>query len=192
MNPKVALEECIKNALDAMSLPLDENFFGTPRRVASYLMEFNTGVSLEGLRMILGTPFTNDGIDELIAQTNIPFRAMCAHHLLPFFGTVSIGYIPDKKIVGLSKLARLVDAAGTRRPSLQETITNDIARVLEETLEPLGLIVAIHAEHTCMAIRGIAAIGVTTSTSAVKGLLKTNSDARQEFFELVAIHGHRR
>lgn len=176
---QVHVQELLKN----LGLPLsDPNFAETPRRVTDYLMEFNQGKSLEEA---LGTPFPNDaGIDVMLVQTGIPFRAVCAHHLLPFFGTASIGYIPKKHIVGLSKLKRLTEAAGTYKPSLQERITHDIVRVLDNVLVPTGVMVTIEAEHTCMAIRGVVAPGVMTITSAVRGAFRDVPQARQEFFEL--------
>lgn len=152
----------------------------TPKRFLKYLQEFNHG---KDLKASLGTPFDNEGkIDQMVVQTQIPFRGVCSHHLLPMFGEASIGYLPNKKIVGLSKLARLVDAAGTRKPSLQEVISNDIADTLE-SLEPKGVIVVIRALHTCMAVRGVVAEARTT-TSTARGAFLLNPQARQEFFEL--------
>lgn len=108
----------------------------------------------------------------------------CAHHLLPFFGEASIGYIPTEKIVGLSKLARLVQAAGVRKPSMQETITDDIVRTVDVVLKPRGVMVVVKAEHTCMAVRGIVTPGVSTITSAVRGVFRDAPHTRIEFFEL--------
>lgn len=152
----------------------------TPRRFTNYLMEFNQGGDLEEA---LGTVFQTE-VDEMVVQTNIPFRAMCAHHLLPFFGEASIGYIPTEKIVGLSKLARLVQAAGVRKPSMQETITDDIVRTVDVVLKPRGVMVVVKAEHTCMAVRGIVTPGVSTITSAVRGVFRDAPHTRIEFFEL--------
>lgn len=174
-------EEAFQKVLDIMELDVaDEHIKRTANRFIRYLDEFNGGTSLTET---LGTPFNSSG-DQMIVQTRIPFRAICAHHLLPFVGTVSIGYIPDELIVGLSKLARLSRAAGLNAPSIQEKITHDIADTLMQVLSPEGLIVIIDAMHTCMAVRGIAAPGVYTTTSVVRGKLRDNEPARQEFFEL--------
>ncbi len=180
--PYNELKRRVADMLEQMCLNvIPEDMTDTPRRFANYLMEFNQGGKL---RDALGTVFDNQGIDEMVVQTNIPFRAMCAHHLLPFFGEASIGYIPTDKVVGLSKLARLVRAAGVRKPSMQETVTDDIVRVVDEVLKPKGVMVVIKAEHTCMAVRGIVTPGVSTVTSAVRGAFRDTPPARAEFFEL--------
>jgi GTP cyclohydrolase I len=112
---------------------------------------------------------------------------MCSHHLVPAVGWAAIGYLPHKRVVGLSKLTRLVQAAGTRKPSTQEEITNTIADTLHQTLECLGTIVITKAEHGCMSVRGVNAPGVYTSVSAVRGLFLTNPSAKQEFFDILKL-----
>ncbi len=181
-NPITVLEEFI----GLMNLDVaDPNVDGTSTRFVRYLEEFiNPKTNLEAE---LGTSFPNEGIDAMVVQSGIPFRAVCAHHLLPFFGTAAVGYIPTDRVVGLSKLARLVRAAGTKKPSMQETITSEIANAMEKVLKPRGCMVVIDAEHTCMAIRGIVAPGVTTSTSAVRGVFRDAVHTRTEFFELAKL-----
>ncbi len=168
----------------------DEETADTPRRFVQYLKEYiNPGVDLQ---KVLGTVFEAPNQDTMVVQTGIPFRAICAHHLLPFFGTAAIGYIPETRVVGLSKLSRLVEAVGTRAPSMQETITDIIANVLQNALRPLGTMVVIRAEHTCMAIRGVVAPGVHTITSSARGVYlegERSIQARAEFFELAKLHG---
>ena len=178
-NPHHVLEEF----MELMNLDrTDENLRNTPSRFIRYLEEFINPIT--DLEAELGTSFPNEGIDAMVVQSGIPFRAVCPHHLLPFFGKAAIGYIPTDRVVGLSKLARLVRAAGTKKPSMQETITSEIADTIEKVLKPRGCMVVIDAEHTCMAIRGVVAPGVTTSTSAVRGVYRDAVHTRTEFFEL--------
>ena len=166
----------IEMGLDPKEAGLKE----TPRRVTAYLLEFVkpfpdniwTGI------------FDAEGYSGIITLSNIPFRMICEHHLLPALGHASIGYIPHKKILGLSKLPRLVDAVGTERPSLQEKITNRIVDLLEKHIEPAGSICTIKAEHTCVACRGVATPGIVTTTSSVRGLFRNVPAAREEFFHL--------
>lgn len=176
-------EEAMRKLMALIGLDkYDPNMVDTPLRFSKYLKEFiNPDTDLEAE---LGTSFPNEGIDAMVVQSGIPFRAVCAHHLLPFFGTAAIGYIPTERVVGLSKLARLVRSAGTKKPSMQETITSEIADTIEKVLKPRGCMIVIDAEHTCMAIRGVVAPGVTTSTSAVRGVYRDAVHTRTEFFEL--------
>lgn len=158
----------------------------TPARFIKYLLEYLN--PFEPAR-ILGDGFkgpANHGIHGLIAQCNIPFRMICEHHLLPAFGLAHVGYIPRQKVVGLSKLARLVDGAGTHRPSMQELIGEKIADALMSCLDANGAVVMIEAEHTCMACRGVNAPGVITSTQVIRGVFRDVPAAREEFMALVA------
>jgi GTP cyclohydrolase I len=131
------------------------------------------------------TSFANEnGYDELVLARDIPVRSVCEHHLLPFVGVAHVGYLPGDRIVGLSKLARLVEHFGSR-PQLQERMTRQIAGLLEEELSPRGVGVVIEAEHSCMTLRGVRARGVTTVTSTLLGLLREDPRSRQEFFSLI-------
>ena len=132
--------------LGHIDLVKEPEFADTPRRVAQYLQEFHQRLSPAN---VLKNDFDIDDQVGLLAQTNIPFRGMCAHHLLPFKGKAAIGYIPHKKVIGLSKLARLVQAVGLESPGIQEIMTNKIANALADSLDPKGVIVIISAEHTC-------------------------------------------
>jgi GTP cyclohydrolase IA len=163
----------------------------TPERFVSYLQEFINTVDIDKL---MGDGFDAASADihhtdvkGMITQTNIPFRAVCEHHLLPMLGYAHVGYVPHKKIVGISKLARLVEAIGTERPSLQESITERIADVLFDHLDSLGSIVVISATHGCMAVRGVTAPGVLTSTSCIRGVFRDVPEARQEFFNILQL-----
>ena len=159
----------------------DSSIVDTPNRVAKFLQEFNQGTDL---KQLLKARFECDS-KGMVVQTGIPFRALCEHHLLPFLGVAHVGYIPNKWVVGLSKLTRLVQSAGTRRPSIQERLTKEICSLLSDELDCLGAIVVINAEHTCMSVRGINAPGVRTITSSVKGVFRDVPAAREEFFALI-------
>ncbi|KKM07492.1 hypothetical protein LCGC14_1733330, partial [marine sediment metagenome] len=163
------MEAQIRVMLTSMGLNPDEpGLKETPRRVTAYLLEFVKPFPDN----IWSGVFDAEGHDGIITLSNIPFRMICEHHLLPALGHAAIGYIPNKKILGLSKLPRLVDAVGTERPSLQEKITDRIVALLEENIEPKGTICVIKAEHTCVACRGVATPGIVTTTSRVEGLFK--------------------
>lgn len=164
---------------------LNGHFEETPRRVAAFLSEFvNPHVDLAE---ILRDGFEHDSSTAMVVQTGIPFRMLCAHHLAPATGFASIGYIPNERIVGLSKLARLVDAAGTRIPSTQEKITDEIADVIDKTLYAKGVMVVTQAEHTCMTARGVKAPGTRTNVSAIRGVFKNATGPRMEFMGLAKL-----
>lgn len=180
-------KECIEKLLMTYGLSSDNiHFRETPRRMVSSLNYF---FQQKDLKESLNTVFKSDA-DGIVAQTKIPFKMLCAHHLLPAYGFASVGYIPKGRIVGLSKLCRLVQDAGTYAPSTQEQITEDIINTLDEVLKPTGSIVSISATHTCLALRGANTPGVVTITSAVRGAFKEVPAARQEFFELCNLHSH--
>jgi GTP cyclohydrolase I len=135
------------------------------------------------------TTFPNDeGYDELVLARSIPFRTVCEHHLLPFSGVAHVGYLPGERIVGLSKLARLVEHFAAR-PQVQERLTKQIADCLEEQLSPRGVGVVIEAEHACMTLRGVRALGSTTVTSALLGTMRADARSRAEFFALAGVPG---
>ena len=159
-----------------------EHFEKTPKRFLEYLREFNQPFTNEE---VLGVRFDKKGHDSLIAQVEIPFVGMCAHHLLPMTGVAHVGYIPQDSIIGLSKMARLVRAVSHAKPSLQEHIGSEIAGRLNHYLMPLGVIVVIEAEHGCMSARGINVPGVLTKTSSLRGVFLDKPEARQEFFSLI-------
>jgi GTP cyclohydrolase I len=132
------------------------------------------------------TTFPNDeGYDEFVIARRIPFRSVCEHHLLPFVGVAHVGYLPGDRILGLSKLARVVELFACR-PQVQERLTTQIANWLDERLKPKGVGVVLEAEHMCMTLRGVQAAGANTVTSALLGLARTDARTRQEFFSLVA------
>ena len=161
--------------------PSREGLRETPRRVAASFAELLTPPPFEL------TTFPNDErYDELVLARNIPVASLCEHHLLPFIGVAHVAYLPGERIVGLSKLARVVEQFA-RGLQVQERLTQQIANRLATELDPRGVGVVIEAEHLCMAIRGVESHGSRTVTSAVHGLLRTDARSRQEFFSLV--HG---
>ncbi len=182
IRPKENMYQHVQGLLIEMGLdPRKPGLLDTPRRVTRYLMEFCQPFPDN----IWSGVFAANGHNGIVAVSNIPFRMICEHHLLPALGRASIGYIPNKLVLGLSKLPRLVDAVGTEKPSLQEYITDRIADLLEENIEPSGTICMIKAEHTCMACRGVASPGVVTTTSSVRGLFRNVPAAREEFFHMI-------
>jgi GTP cyclohydrolase I len=155
----------------------------TPRRVADAFAELLTPPSFDL------TTFPNDeGYNELVLATAIPFQSLCEHHLLPFMGSAHIGYLPGERILGLSKLARILDMFA-RDLQVQERLTQQVADWLRDNLNPRGVGVVIEAEHLCMSLRGVRARGSRTTTSALHGLLREDARSRQEFFSLTGLGG---
>lgn len=169
----------VRDLLEALGLdPTDDGLADTPRRVARMFTEL---LSPQPFRP---TTFPNDaGYDELVLVSDIPFTALCEHHLLPFRGVAHVGYLPGDRIVGVSKLARLVEAF-SRRPQVQERLTAQIADWLRAHLAPRGVGVVLQAEHLCMSIRGVRSHGARTVTSTLYGHLREDPAARREFLDL--------
>ncbi len=187
----------IKDTLRELGIDLeDENFKDTPMRWLRYMGEF---LQPFDEKACLSTSFTAPEAPEapaknagtynhaLIVQSNIPYQAVCAHHLVPVLGRAHVGYIAHEKVVGLSKLTRLVHGISHRMPSLQEDVGNAIVVALIEHLDAKGAMCVIKAEHGCMACRGVARLGISTSTASLRGFFITRPAARQEFYELVKI-----
>jgi GTP cyclohydrolase IA len=152
----------------------------TPRRVADAYAELLTPSPFRA------TTFPNDeGYDELILARSIPFHSLCMHHLLPFHGVAHVGYLPGDRILGLSKLGRVVEYF-SRDLQIQERLTTQVADWLEEELQPRGVGVVLEAEHTCMSLRGVQKLGAKTVTSAMRGLLREDARTRQEFLSLTS------
>jgi len=150
----------------------------TPKRYIKFMKEF-----LEPKEFNF-TSFDGEGTDEMIAQTNIPFFSLCEHHTAPFFGVAHVAYIPNNKIVGLSKLARTVDLYANRFQN-QERITSQIAERLTSELNPLGVAVILKAQHLCMCMRGVKKHDTWTTTSKMIGIFKQDLNARNEFLNLI-------
>src|SRR5215472_8675770 len=168
--------------LQALGITLDsESLRGTPGRMARAYAELFTP------RPFSMTTFPNDeGYDELVLARAIPVRSVCEHHLLPFTGVAHVGYLPGPRILGLSKLARIVEHY-SRRPQVQERLTKQVGDCLYTHLRPQGVGVVIEAEHTCMTLRGVQAAGSRTVTSTLLGTLREDPRSRQEFFALTGV-----
>ncbi|HET9872622.1 MAG TPA: GTP cyclohydrolase I FolE [Propionibacteriaceae bacterium] len=177
----VAAERAAFAFLTALGVNLgSESMAATPGRMARAYAEMFSP------RPFDLTTFPNDaGYDELIIARSIPMQSVCEHHLLPFIGVAHIGYLPGERILGLSKLARVVELFA-RRPQVQERLTQQIADWLEEHVAPRGVGVVVEAEHLCMTVRGVRAADTNTVTSALHGQLRNDSSSRAEFFSLVA------
>lgn len=162
--------------------PAREGLVETPRRIAEMYQDIFSGLDADPAKE-LQTRF-EEGHREMVIMRDTPFYSMCEHHLLPFFGVVHIGYIPQGNIVGLSKLARAVDVLA-RRPQVQERLTSQLADVLMDNLNPTGVAVVVEAEHLCIAMRGVRKPGTHIITSATRGSFRDASVTRQEFLSLV-------
>ncbi|MEV1201714.1 GTP cyclohydrolase I FolE [Microbispora rosea] len=174
-----AAERAAREFLEALGVSADsESLRETPARMAQAYAELFTP------RPFDLTTFPNEeGYDELVLARSIPVRSVCEHHLLPFAGVAHVGYLPGDRILGLSKLARVVEHFA-RRPQVQERLTKQVADWLADRLRPAGVGVVIEAEHTCMTLRGVRAVGSTTVTSTLLGILREDARSRQEFFAL--------
>jgi GTP cyclohydrolase I len=175
-----AAERAALDLLRAIGADVDSpGLLGTPRRVAASFSELVTPAEFAA------TSFPNEGrYDELVLVRDIPFHTLCMHHLLPFFGRAHVAYLPGDSIIGISKLARVVELFA-RDLQLQERMTVQIADWLEQELSPRGVGVVLSAEHTCMTIRGVLKPGARTVTSALRGTLRDDAGTRQELFSLV-------
>ena len=158
--------------------PTREGLKETPKRYIKFMKEFLAPKEFKF------TCFDAEGTDEMIVQTNIPFYSLCEHHIAPFFGVANIAYIPNGKIVGLSKLARTIDLYANRFQN-QERITTQVAERIQEELEPLGVAVTLKAQHLCMCMRGVKKHDTWTTTSKMLGAFKDNLDTRNEFLNLI-------
>lgn len=177
-----AAERAAAAFLEALGLPTgSEGLRETPGRMARAYTELFTA------RPFTPTTFPNDaGYDELVVARDIPLRSVCEHHLLPFTGRAVVGYLPGERIIGLSKLARVVEQFACR-PQVQERLTTQIADWLDGQLRPRAVGVVLAAEHTCMTLRGVQATGSSTVTSALRGHLRRDPAARQEFLSLAGM-----
>jgi GTP cyclohydrolase I len=174
-----AAQRAAHDLLEALGVDLtDESVRDTPRRIARMYDELLTP------RPFNRTTFPNDGgYDELVVATGIPFHSLCEHHLLPFVGVAHVGYLPGERIIGLSKLARVVELFA-RNLQVQERLTTQVASWLDDHLQPKGVGVVLEAEHLCMSLRGVQKPGARTVTSALHGLVRDDSRTRPEFLAL--------
>ena len=162
--------------------PLREGLKGTPQRVARMYLELFSGIAVDP-RSVIDTLFEEEHPEEIVILREVPFFSMCEHHLLPFFGQAHMGYIPDGRIAGASKLARALDVVA-RRPQLQERMTSQLAEAIHDVLRPDGVAVVIEAEHLCMSMRGVKKKGSHIVTSATRGLFEKHGISRSKLLTL--------
>ena len=179
--------EAIKNAVREILIAVGENpdrpgLIETPRRVAKMYAEMFSGLFQKPARHL--DVIFPEQYDEMVLVRDIRFTSMCEHHLLPFSGFAHVAYIPNGKVTGLSKIARVVEEV-SRRPQVQERMTQTIAELIDEHLQTSGVAVVIRAEHSCMSIRGVRKPESSTVTSALRGIFKTNESTRAEFMSLI-------
>ena len=182
------MEEHIRSILKSIGEDPDrEGLLRTPQRVSQALEFLTQGYRMDPEKVINDALFTED-YEEMIVQKDIDFYSLCEHHMLPFFGKAHVAYIPHHKIVGISKLARLVDVY-SRRLQVQERLTNQIATIIMEKLDALGVAVVIEAEHLCMRMRGIQKQNSFVITSTLLGAFRTRQETRNEFMNLIRQRG---
>lgn len=179
--------ELIKTAVKMILQAVGENpdrpgLIETPTRVAKMYAEMFAGIKGDPGRHLRVT--FPENYDEMVVVKDIPFTSMCEHHLLPFTGVAHVAYIPNGKVVGLSKLARVVEDV-SKRPQVQERMTQTIADLMDKELKCTGVAVFLEAEHSCMCIRGVKKHGCTTITSVLRGVFKTNLSTRAEVLSLI-------
>ncbi|MFN0144869.1 MAG: GTP cyclohydrolase I FolE [Dehalococcoidia bacterium] len=178
------LKAAVVDLLEAIGEdPARDGLADTPRRIADMYAEIFSGLAIDPLQY-LKVSF-EVAHDEMVILRNIPFYSMCEHHFLPFHGEAHVGYIPDGRVVGISKLARVVEGFA-RRPQIQEQLTTQVAEAIMEAMSPDGVAVVIEAEHLCMTMRGVQKPGSRMVTSAMRGQFKQSSVTRSEFLSLVA------
>jgi GTP cyclohydrolase I len=164
--------------------PTREGLRDTPARVARAYEDWFSGYTQDPEDYLARTFEEIEGYDDMVILRDIRFESHCEHHLAPIIGAAHVGYLPDHRVVGISKLARVVQAYA-RRLQVQEKLNAQIAKCIQATLEPLGVAVVIEAAHHCMTTRGVHKIGVTMVTSTMLGVFRTNSDTRREFLHII-------
>lgn len=178
------VEGAVKVLLKALGENPDrEGLKETPNRVARMYGEIFAGYN-QTPEDILRKDFDSEGHQDMVLVKDIPFYSHCEHHMVPFYGVAHIAYIPKERVVGISKLARLVECFA-RRLQIQERMTSQIADAIEEVLEPEGIAVVVTAEHMCMTMRGVQKPGAKTTTSAMRGVFSEEASARAEFLSLI-------
>jgi GTP cyclohydrolase I len=174
------IEHAVRNILTEIGEdPHREGLLGTPERMHRMWLELTCGYHVDPDRLINGAVF-DVGYSEMVVIKGIPFYSLCEHHMLPFFGTASVGYLPRGRVIGLSKIPRVVEMYA-RRLQVQERMTQQIADFLQERLNPYGVGVVIEAEHLCLAMRGVQKGGATMVTSSVLGTFRSTKETRDEF-----------
>jgi GTP cyclohydrolase I len=181
----VKVEQHVRGLLSLLDVDWsDDNFTDTPARYAKWIAPMAQRADADEIKKILGVTFQEEH-EELVMVTNIRFEALCAHHLLPFTGVAHVGYIPMLGVVGISKLARVVQYVANRM-TLQERVTKEVADALETYLQPQGAMIVVRSRHSCMSIRGVREPYAETVTSAVRGVFAHNANGcKDEFLSLI-------
>ncbi len=184
MNKEEEFEQAVTKVLELLGEdPTREGLLKTPNRVAKALKFLTEGYDQDP-KEILNQALFSTSNDEMVLVRDIEFYSMCEHHMLPIIGRAHVAYIPDGKVVGLSKIPRIVNVYA-RRLQIQEQMTEQIADAILETIRPKGVAVVIHARHMCMEMRGVQKINSTTVSSALRGLFKSDERTRSEFYNLI-------
>ena len=179
-------EAMVKEQLSALGEdPARQGLLRTPLRVAKSLEFLTSGYGTE-LEDVLNNAVFEEHCDEMVIVTDIELYSLCEHHMLPFFGKAHVAYLPDGKILGLSKVPRIVDMFA-RRLQVQERLTTEVAQAIEEAIEPRGVAVVVEARHFCMMMRGVQKQNSSTTTSCMLGHFKSDSKTRMEFLNLLAL-----
>lgn len=178
------IEKAVREIIEALGEDIDrEGLIGTPERVARFYAEVFDGIHRDP-GDVVDAFFSDEHYQEIVMVREIPFYSMCEHHFVPFHGQAHVAYLPNGRVTGLSKMARLVDGFA-RRPQMQERLTAQIADALSDRLEALGVLVVIEAEHLCMSMRGVKKPGAMTVTSAVRGTMQSDAATRAEAMSLL-------
>lgn len=178
------IEKAVREIIEALGEdPMREGLVETPERVARFYREVFDGIHTDPGEVI-DAFFGEEHYQEIVMVREIPFYSMCEHHFVPFHGEAHVAYLPQGRVTGLSKLARLVEGFA-RRPQMQERLTAQVADCLEARLDPLGVLVVVEAEHLCMSMRGVKKPGARTVTSAVRGIMESNPATRSEAMSLL-------
>lgn len=181
---KERIQKAVREILEAIGEdPQREGLLQTPERIAEAYAELFSGLSQDP-KEVLSVGYQKPAGQEMVVLRDIPFYSVCEHHLLPFHGVAHVGYVPSTKVVGVSKLARVVEILA-RRPQMQERLTSQIADTIMESLSPRGVAVVIDAEHLCMTMRGIQKPGSRMVTSANRGVFRKRTETRAEFFSIL-------
>jgi len=184
MSKEEEFEQAITRVLELLGEdPKREGLLKTPNRVAKALKFLTEGYEQDPKEILNQALFTTSN-DEMVLVRDIEFYSMCEHHMLPIIGRAHVAYIPDGKVVGLSKIPRIVNVYA-RRLQIQEQMTEQIADAILDTIKPKGVAVVIHARHMCMEMRGVQKINSTTVSSALRGLFKSDERTRAEFYNLI-------
>jgi len=184
MNKEEEFEQAVTKVLELLGEdPKREGLLKTPNRVAKALKFLTEGYDQDP-KEILGEALFSTSNDEMVLVRDIEFYSMCEHHMLPIIGRAHVAYIPDGKVVGLSKIPRIVNVYA-RRLQIQEQMTEQIADAILQTIKPKGVAVVVHARHMCMEMRGVQKINSTTVSSALRGLFKSDERTRSEFYNLI-------